>query len=174
MENGKFHPHTEYKKGTRKSRDQKDRTKGVRLARNETFDSRYPTPRIGKDIPDSTRNDPKYIGRARERIEHLGDRETAKRVLLEEGYEHRVIKRALDLQYGKERKARVDEGWQGRALSIPQLKKMLDAQYPESSTNAEDAIKQYYIGSATHQHARTTHPDYKNYCHHCGLNLGVN
>jgi len=74
------------------------------------------------------------------------------------------------------RKARdPDEGWQGRALSIPQLKVMLDTQNPElSSTNAERAIKQYYIGSATHVHARSSHPNYPNYCHHCGLNLGVN
>jgi len=29
MEKGKFHPHTEYKKGTRKSRDQKAKTQGI-------------------------------------------------------------------------------------------------------------------------------------------------
>jgi len=33
MENGKFHPHTDYKKGTRKSRDQTKKTKGVRMKR---------------------------------------------------------------------------------------------------------------------------------------------
>jgi len=31
MKDGKFHPHTEYKKGTRKSREQKDKTKGVKI-----------------------------------------------------------------------------------------------------------------------------------------------
>jgi len=31
MENGKFHPHTEYKKGTRKSRDQQVKTQGVKI-----------------------------------------------------------------------------------------------------------------------------------------------
>ncbi len=34
MENGKFHPHTEYK-GVRKSRDQQVKTKGVRLKRSD-------------------------------------------------------------------------------------------------------------------------------------------
>ncbi len=42
MENGKFHPHTEYKKGTRKSRDQKEKTQGIkfkeRKAREATLD----------------------------------------------------------------------------------------------------------------------------------------
>lgn len=33
MEKDGFHPHTEYKKGTRKSRDQKEKTQGVRLRR---------------------------------------------------------------------------------------------------------------------------------------------
>jgi len=31
MQDGKFHPHTDYKKGVRKSRDQKVKTKGVRV-----------------------------------------------------------------------------------------------------------------------------------------------
>ncbi len=31
MQDGKFHPHTDYKKGTRKSRDQKEKTKGVKV-----------------------------------------------------------------------------------------------------------------------------------------------
>ncbi len=35
MQDGKFHPHTDYKKGTRKSRDQTAKTKGVRLARGD-------------------------------------------------------------------------------------------------------------------------------------------
>jgi len=33
MQDGKFHPHTEYKKGTRKSRDQQTKNKGIRLKR---------------------------------------------------------------------------------------------------------------------------------------------
>ena len=33
MEKGKFHPHTQYEKGVRKSRDQKAKTEGVRLKR---------------------------------------------------------------------------------------------------------------------------------------------
>ena len=67
-----------------------------------------------------------------------------------------------------------DEGWQGRALSIPQLKRMLDIQNPElSSTNADRAIKQYYIGSATHVHGRSSHPDFPNRCYYCGLHLGA-
>ena len=66
-----------------------------------------------------------------------------------------------------------DEGWQGRALSIPQLKRMLDIQNPElSSTNADRAIKQHYIGSASaHVHARSSHPDFPNRCYYCGLSL---
>ncbi len=36
MQDGKFHPHTEYKKGTRKSRDQKVKTQGVRFQRTKT------------------------------------------------------------------------------------------------------------------------------------------
>jgi len=35
MQDGKFHPHSEYKKGTRKSRDQKAKTIGVRMARGD-------------------------------------------------------------------------------------------------------------------------------------------
>ncbi len=35
MQDGKFHPHTEYKKGTRKSRDQQVKTVGVRMARGD-------------------------------------------------------------------------------------------------------------------------------------------
>ena len=35
MQDGKFHPHTEYKKGVRKSRDQKEKTEGVRLQRTD-------------------------------------------------------------------------------------------------------------------------------------------
>ena len=35
MQDGKFHPHTEYKKGTRKSRDQSAKTDGVRLKRSD-------------------------------------------------------------------------------------------------------------------------------------------
>jgi len=67
-----------------------------------------------------------------------------------------------------------DEGWQGRALSIPQLKRMLDTQNPElSSTNADRAIKQHYIGSATHVHGRSSHPDFPNRCYYCGLHLGA-
>ncbi len=31
MQDGKFHPHTEYKKGTRKSRDQKEKTQGTKI-----------------------------------------------------------------------------------------------------------------------------------------------
>lgn len=34
MQDGKFHPHTEYKKGVRKSRDQSAKTEGVRMKRN--------------------------------------------------------------------------------------------------------------------------------------------
>jgi len=34
MEKGKFHPHTKYEKGVRKSRDPKAKTQGVRLARS--------------------------------------------------------------------------------------------------------------------------------------------
>ena len=33
MQDGKFHPHTEYKKGTRKSRDQQVKTQGVKVER---------------------------------------------------------------------------------------------------------------------------------------------
>ena len=33
MQDGKFHPHTEYKKGTRKSRDQSTKTKGIKVER---------------------------------------------------------------------------------------------------------------------------------------------
>ena len=35
MQDGKFHPHTEHKKGVRKSRDQKEKTEGVRLKRSD-------------------------------------------------------------------------------------------------------------------------------------------
>ena len=35
MQDGKFHPHSEYKKGTRKSRDQKEKAEGVRLRRTD-------------------------------------------------------------------------------------------------------------------------------------------
>jgi len=35
MEDGKFHPHTDYKKGVRKSRDQIAKTEGVRLKRTD-------------------------------------------------------------------------------------------------------------------------------------------
>jgi len=118
---GKFHPTTSSSGAKRKKRiESKDilsptggvkmhlskKTEGIRLAR---FDSRFPTPRIGKDIPDSTKNDARFIERARERIEHLGDRRTAKAVLVEEGYEFRVINKALDKQFGKERNARDEE-----------------------------------------------------------------
>ncbi len=36
MQDGKFHPHTEYKKGTRMSRDQQAKTQGVRLRKQRT------------------------------------------------------------------------------------------------------------------------------------------
>ena len=36
MQDGKFHPHSEYKKGTRKSRDQQAKTQGIRLKHNST------------------------------------------------------------------------------------------------------------------------------------------
>jgi len=38
MQDGKFHPHTEHKKGVRKSRDQKVKTKGVKVERLKRFD----------------------------------------------------------------------------------------------------------------------------------------
>jgi len=39
MQDGQFHPHTEYKKGTRKSRDQSAKTEGVRMKRYARSDS---------------------------------------------------------------------------------------------------------------------------------------
>ncbi len=36
MKDGKFHPHTDYKKGTRKSRDQKAKTQGIRFAKQRS------------------------------------------------------------------------------------------------------------------------------------------
>jgi len=52
MQDGKFHPHTEYKKGTRKSRDQQVRTEGVKIERkardpNDVFKRRH----LAKVIP---------------------------------------------------------------------------------------------------------------------------
>jgi len=35
MQDGKFHPHTDYKKGTRKSRDQKSKTQGVKVKKRK-------------------------------------------------------------------------------------------------------------------------------------------
>ncbi len=37
MQDGKFHPHTDYKKGVRKSRDQKVKTEGVRMKRTKDW-----------------------------------------------------------------------------------------------------------------------------------------
>jgi len=37
MQDGKFHPHTEYKKGTRKSRDQKAKQDGVKIERKKRY-----------------------------------------------------------------------------------------------------------------------------------------
>lgn len=45
MKDGKFHPHTDYKKGIRKSRDQKDKTQGVKVERKARIGH------IDKEIP---------------------------------------------------------------------------------------------------------------------------
>ena len=37
MQDGKFHPHTEYKKGTRKSRDQQVKSQGVKIRKKKVF-----------------------------------------------------------------------------------------------------------------------------------------
>ncbi len=51
MENGKFHPHKEYK-GVRKSRDQKEKTEGIRLARTRSLKSSSSELQWGFDLTD--------------------------------------------------------------------------------------------------------------------------
>ena len=245
MQDGKFHPHSDYKKGVRKSRDQKTKTQGVRLHRegkgqisfndslrlgdviqilgkmessidqstpsgiknaNEIHDarmkvadvimsnevnSRLKRERKARDVTETEYDgfwtglneenrrallglyEPKWKSHASKDYKDLNPQE--QNWVKEQGEKYLLGKTDQPFSRKARWQQNTDEGWQGRALSIPQLKQMLDTQNPElSSTNAEDAIKQYYKGSATHQHARTSHPDYKNYCHYCGLNLGVN
>jgi len=52
IEDGKFHPITQYKKGVRKSRDQKIKTSGVRLSRNRFHPKGYKPPTFGKKKPE--------------------------------------------------------------------------------------------------------------------------
>jgi len=52
MQDGKFHPHTDYKKGIRKSRDQKTKTEGVKIerkARTVSRTKRLPDVSIGNE-----------------------------------------------------------------------------------------------------------------------------
>ena len=46
MQDGKFHPHTDYKKGVRKSRDQKAKTQGVNIERKARYKK---TRRVSED-----------------------------------------------------------------------------------------------------------------------------
>jgi len=164
MQDGKFHPHTDYKKGTRKSRDQKVKTTGVQVERKARAPTDY-CPVCKYDITRSTKEEVRQHIKDHIEMDVHSHHEAHHEGVCDCGGDFKSVRKARE----------PDEGWQGRALSIPQLKQMLDTQNPElSSTNADRAIKQYYIGSATHQHARSSHPDYPNYCHHCGLNLGVN
>ena len=74
----------------------------------------------------------------------------------------------------RRRRVEPDEGWEGVALSIPQLAKMYehcDSGFAKDGKASENAIANYYKGSATHQHARSSCPTHKGYCYYCGLNL---
>ncbi len=51
MEKGKFHPHTQYQKGTRKSRDQSAKEEGIRKSRNKFHPKGYKPPTFGKKKP---------------------------------------------------------------------------------------------------------------------------
>ena len=119
-ENGKFHPHTQYKKVGRKKRE--------------------PFPVASDGV--------------------------------------KVDKKQLIQMQRQPRNKRTDyepdQGWNGIALSIPQLSRMYnncDSEFAHEGKANLNAIKNYYKGSATHQHARTSCDEYKGYCYYCGLNL---
>ena len=99
MQDGKFHPHTDYKKGTRKSREQNTKSKGVRLERNS---ARKPVlDGEGRDTRSRLITVPirlhQFLGDMSQlRIEELEELKGELQYLSAKSYEERVKKRKMN------------------------------------------------------------------------------
>ncbi len=82
MQDGKFHPHTDYKKGVRKSRDQSTKEKGVKVER-----------KVRGALPQDE------LERAINIMRFIGNKPTSIKLLELEGFDDNIIKKAIDEKF---------------------------------------------------------------------------